>query len=38
MGAFNLLIGICLLVGHDWTYTETYRVCDDCDLLEKFNV
>lgn len=35
MGAFNLLIGICLITGHDWTYTDKHRICDVCDLMEK---
>jgi len=37
MSAFNLLIGMCLLVGHDWSYRNDYRICNTCDLAEKLS-
>lgn len=37
LGMFDL-VG-CLLTGHDWTYyTDAkgrYRICDDCDAVER---
>lgn len=35
MSSFNLMIGMCLLVGHDWIYTDTHRVYLTCDLAER---